>query len=254
MFEGIEWRGEGDSQLPFDFVDELFDENSAKCALFNDETIAQFRRERRKEERVRRRKNKKLSNSITELKMDINIYIDFGFSYAMNDKEIKKLVRQMGRVWGLQKRNNRLKITLLSPCNRFLAESRREILCDKCIYLSPDADLLPLSAVSSDYIYIIGGLVDETGAGSLSRNKADALGIPAYRFPIVENMRKGVKGTFNLMLSINNVVEILIFYVLCGRWDKALGLTIPKKSGYLPIYDEKLSLVSQNSLILLYPA
>lgn len=67
-------------------------------------------------------------------------------------------------------------------------------------------------------------------------------------------MRKGVKGTFNLMLSINNVVEILIFYVLCGRWDKALGLTIPKKSGYLPIYDEKLSLVSQNSLILLYPA
>lgn len=66
--------------------------------------IAQFRRERRKEERVRRRKNKKLSNSITELKMDINIYIDFGFSYAMNDKEIKKLVRQMGRVWGLQKR------------------------------------------------------------------------------------------------------------------------------------------------------
>lgn len=28
----------------------------------------------------------------------------FGFAHRMSDKEIGKLVRQMGRVWGLQKK------------------------------------------------------------------------------------------------------------------------------------------------------
>lgn len=34
----------------------------------------------------------------------LNIIVDLGFTEAMNEKEMGKLVRQMGRVWGLQKR------------------------------------------------------------------------------------------------------------------------------------------------------
>lgn len=40
------------------------------------------------------------------------------------------------------------------------------------VYLSPDSQLDALLDVSADEVYVIGGLVDESGAGSLSRCKA----------------------------------------------------------------------------------
>lgn len=38
------------------------------------------------------------------LSFALQVYIDFGFAQCMSDKEISKLVRQMCRVWGLQKK------------------------------------------------------------------------------------------------------------------------------------------------------
>lgn len=45
----------------------------------------------------------------------------------MSAKELGKLVRQLGRVWGLQKRYAGLSTTLLDPSDELLAECRRVV-------------------------------------------------------------------------------------------------------------------------------
>ncbi|KHN84766.1 tRNA (guanine(9)-N1)-methyltransferase [Toxocara canis] len=81
--------------------------------------------------------------------------------------------------------------------------------------------------------YVIGGLVDESGVGSLSKHRAESLDIEVRRFPIVEYMKRANRGTFNVMLTINQVVEVLARYAYCRRWDQAFVAVIPKRSGYV---------------------
>uniref|UniRef100_F1KXJ4 RNA (Guanine-9-)-methyltransferase domain-containing protein 3 n=1 Tax=Ascaris suum TaxID=6253 RepID=F1KXJ4_ASCSU len=216
--------------------------------------VLEYRRLKRKEERKRRRLRKTNSNvECFHLDSHLNIIVDLGFTEAMNEKEMGKLVRQMGRVWGLQKRYVGLKTTLLSPCGKFLEEARRvltgfnsfqwnvsfthiaECSNNPLIYLSPDASIAPLEFVSPSVTYVIGGIVDESGAGSLSKDKAESLDIEVRRLPIVEYMRRSEHGTFNIMLAINQVVEVLVRYAYCKRWDESLAAVVPKRSGYVPI-------------------
>uniref|UniRef100_A0A915CE19 SAM-dependent MTase TRM10-type domain-containing protein n=1 Tax=Parascaris univalens TaxID=6257 RepID=A0A915CE19_PARUN len=216
--------------------------------------ILEYRRLKRKEERKRRRL-RKANGSMERFHLDshLNVIVDLGFTDAMNDKEMGKLVRQMGRVWGLQKRYVGLKITLLSPCGKFLEEARQvltgfnsfqwnmsfahvaECSSNPIIYLSPDASISPLEFVSPSVTYVIGGIVDESGAGSLSKDKAESLDVEVRRLPIVEYMRRSEHGTFNIMLAINQVVEVLVRYAYCKRWDQSLAAVVPKRSGYIPI-------------------
>lgn len=63
---------------------------------------------------------------------------------------------------------------------------------------------MPLSAVSSDYIYIIGGLVDETGAGSLSRNKAGG-----FSFIILSNINVLTRIMMWLVLDEKSLLKSL---------------------------------------------
>ncbi|VDO36124.1 unnamed protein product [Brugia timori] len=212
--------------------------------------IVEGRRLNRYKERRRRRENQTKNPILKELSFILQIYIDFGFTYRMSDKEISKLVRQMGRVWGLQKKSPGLQVTLLSPDERFLYEGRQKmsgfdrfkwIISDKSIdefitkcpmvYLSPDSQLDALLDVRPDEIYIIGGLVDETGVGSLSYDRAEELGLDARRLPIQEFLHRSDSGTFNVMLTINQVVEILVRYVYSKNWTDALSV-VPKRIGY----------------------
>ncbi|VDK57693.1 unnamed protein product [Anisakis simplex] len=152
------------------------------------------RRLHRKVERKRRRSRKAVANmELFKLDSELTLIIDLGYTNAMNNKELCKLVRQMGRVWGLQKRYVGLITILLSPCEKFIGESRRVLTgfdsfkwtimyknIEQCsnkrlIYLSPDASLAPLESLSSNEAYVIGGLVDETGRGSLSKDRAGLL-------------------------------------------------------------------------------
>ncbi|KAK0417155.1 hypothetical protein QR680_012858 [Steinernema hermaphroditum] len=84
------------------------------------------------------------------------------------------------------------------------------------VYLSPDAEMEPLMFVEDDEMYVIGGLVDESGRGSMSREKAEDLGVKCRRLPIPEYMTKASRGTFNVMLTINQVVEILCRLAVSG--------------------------------------
>nr|CDQ03899.1 Bm10324 [Brugia malayi] len=217
--------------------------------------IVEGRRLNRYKERRRRRENQTKNPILKELSFILQIYIDFGFTYRMSDKEISKLVRQMGRVWGLQKKSPGLQVTLLSPDERFLYEGRQKmsgfdrfkwIISDKSIdefitkcpmvYLSPDSQLDALLDVRPDEIYIIGGLVDETGVGSLSYDRAEELGLDARRLPIQEFLHRSDSGTFNVMLTINQVVEILVRYVYSKNWTDALSV-VPKRIGYEMVHN-----------------
>ncbi|VDK88143.1 unnamed protein product, partial [Onchocerca ochengi] len=213
--------------------------------------VLEKRRLNRSKERRRRRKNLAKNLPIKEpLSFVLQVYIDFGFAQCMSDKEIGKLVRQMGRVWGLQKKNPGLQVTLLSPDERFLCEGRQKlsgfdhfnwIISNKninefvmqhhMVYLSPDSQLDALLDVKPDEVYIIGGLVDETGVGSLSYCRAEELGLDARRLPIQEFLHRRDNGTFNVMLTINQVVEILVRYVNLKNWTEALSV-VPKRMGY----------------------
>ncbi|KHN84751.1 hypothetical protein Tcan_04294 [Toxocara canis] len=88
--------------------------------------LIEYRRLKRKDERRRRRQRKaNVDVECFRLDFELNVIVDLAFTDAMNGKELGKLVRQMGRVWGIQKRYIGLKTTLLSPCKKFLEESRR---------------------------------------------------------------------------------------------------------------------------------
>lgn len=58
------------------------------------------------------------------------------------------------------------------------------------VYLSPDAELDPLLNVSPENAYVIGGLVDETGAGSLSKERAGSNFLKFLVFWHIFSLRK----------------------------------------------------------------
>lgn len=60
---------------------------------------------------------------------------------------------------------------------------------------------------------------------------AEELNVTARRLPIQEYLKRCKKGTFNVMLTINQVVEILVRYVITKSWHEALSV-VPKRTGY----------------------
>ncbi|KAM3723097.1 tRNA methyltransferase [Dirofilaria immitis] len=189
--------------------------NKTYCKQTGYMRVIERRRLNRSKERRRHRKNQAKNLVIKEpLSFVLQVCIDFGFAQR------------------LQKKSPGLKVMLLSPDQRFLCEGRRKISGfdyfswiistrninefateHHIIYLSPDSQLKALLDVKSDEVYVIGGLVDETGVGSLSYHRAEELGLDARRLPIQEFLRRRDSGTFNVMLTINQVVEILVRYV-----------------------------------------
>ncbi|KAI6233614.1 3-oxo-5-alpha-steroid 4-dehydrogenase [Aphelenchoides fujianensis] len=181
------------------------------------------------------------------------LLIDASFDSCMSAKETSRLVKQLCRIWGLQKKFHGLHTTISAPSAALLAECRRkvvgfdrfgwEVVAESAeqlvaagrslVFLSPDAANPPLEALRSDRTYVIGGLVDETGAGSRTSERAAALNCPVFRLPIQEFSRKQPTGTFNLMLSVNHVVEILCLFAERSDWRRALAAVVPKRTGHL---------------------
>jgi tRNA (guanine9-N1)-methyltransferase len=213
------------------------------------------RQQKRKDEHKRRRQVlKETPFQVIECKT-FNICIDLSFCGMMSSKELSKTARQLGRVWGLQKKYAGLETTLFSAPNDFLEECNRvvsgfnkfnwrvlreeddielsEHMAGKeVVYLSPDAHLSPLLTLDDNCVYVLGGLVDESGMGSKTTEKANSLNCRCLRLPIQEFMEKGKEGTFNLMLTINQVVEALCRFAISSDWKSALSEVVPRRSGF----------------------
>uniref|UniRef100_A0A0N5AH62 SAM-dependent MTase TRM10-type domain-containing protein n=1 Tax=Syphacia muris TaxID=451379 RepID=A0A0N5AH62_9BILA len=225
------------------------------------ERISEHKRSKRKAEHYRRRQRlKNVGETLTPkvLPFTVNFCIDFSMASVMSMKEVSRLIRQLGRIRGLQKRYLGLSIALHSFSVELATEARQMLsgfdkygwnlmshdeflftmyilkrcVAKKAVYLSPDSSLPPLLDLSRDNVYIIGGLVDETGVGSLTRDTAEMYGAAVYRLPIKEFMRKKSKGTYNVTLPINLVVEILIEFIFTKQWGKTLTKLLPARIGY----------------------
>lgn len=182
----------------------------------------------------------------------VKIAIDLGFNELMNERESQKLVKQIQRCYAYNRNSS-------APCQFYLTsvtEPTRKILSQKqpgfekweihkeekhfleafkdhkdsgtLIFLSPNSpNLLPdaceIQKRGSQYVYIIGGLVDHNVQKGLTLQLAEESGISHARLPIDQCMQLCTSH----VLSINQVFELMVDATLGIPWNDSLLRVIP---------------------------
>ncbi|CAF1101516.1 unnamed protein product [Adineta ricciae] len=183
------------------------------------------------------------------------ICIDCAYNESMSGKEIASLARQIGRCYSSNRRAPkpvRLTLTnwsnespLAQECRRVNSgfENYQIILCDKpihechpsdsLIYLSPNGDKV-LTEVNEQNVYVIGGLVDESVRKNMTFQTCQNINIACYRLPIETYMEHSADGgTFNQILTINQVFDILQSYMTTQDWGETLKKHVPERKGWV---------------------
>lgn len=193
----------------------------------------------------------------------VKVLIDCGYVDVMSAKEVCKLATQIGRSYGVNKKMGQpfeLYLSRLSKDGAILQECRRQLMgfnsfpiiqsekhpcelfdCSKLIYLTPDAkdDLLTLE---QDKVYIIGGYVDEHINKRVCLEHARSKDIATAKLPITRYMMsRSPKQSTNMILTINQVMEVLAMICHGHKWPQALAECIPKRKG-LVVKDEYIAL------------
>uniref|UniRef100_A0A0N5B2G6 SAM-dependent MTase TRM10-type domain-containing protein n=1 Tax=Strongyloides papillosus TaxID=174720 RepID=A0A0N5B2G6_STREA len=232
----------------------------SKKKMLKKQRYKEKRLEKRKIEHQKRRENKKKTLESGTIECEkLHVCIDLDFYSLMSDKEKGKLFRQLCRVRGLEKKFTGLETTLLNGTEEFYRKGSSLITgfenydwkrecgnvtdvykdCKSVVYLSPDSTCEPLLELDPETVYVIGGLVDESGVGSKSLEKASNLSLKCQRLPIREIMERASKGTYNEMLSINLVVEILCKVSSGQTFEEVFSEVLPKRCGFILPENEK---------------
>jgi len=169
-------------------------------------------------------------------KIQPTVVVDCSWADKMSEKEMTKLVCQMARLYGVNKRQarrTRVLFTSITPDGflhtqllkkygeqmlkwgneYFMKKSFNNVVKPEdysVIYLSPDSDVPLCDAdLKRNSVFVIGGLVDESVQSGLSLAKAKEQKLETRRLPIAEHAEcaKGVNTT--PALAINHVGEIL---------------------------------------------
>lgn len=183
------------------------------------------------------------------------VCLDLQYAAAMTEKQQTRLCGQLARVYGANRRAERPVRLVLTHLPE---ESQLHQLCcrriagfpqlqlerqpagpaalfppSRLVFLSPDAEE-PLLQLLPDRVYVIGGLVDETVVGGLSRAAAERAGATAARLPLREYLRHDGGGATGCVLTVNQVFEVLLS-VWAGRgWTEALAAAVPTRKGFVP--------------------
>uniref|UniRef100_A0A0K0G0G7 tRNA (guanine(9)-N(1))-methyltransferase n=1 Tax=Strongyloides venezuelensis TaxID=75913 RepID=A0A0K0G0G7_STRVS len=232
----------------------------SKKKLIKKQRYKEKRLKKRKIEHQKRRENKKKTHESGTIECDkLHVCIDLDFYSLMSEKEKGKLFRQLCRVRGLEKKFTGLEMTLLNGTEEFYRKGSSLITgfenydwkresgsvtsvykdSKSVVYLSPDSTCEPLLELDPGTVYVIGGLVDESGVGSKSLEKASSLSLKCQRLPIREVMERAPKGTFNEMLSINLVIEILCKVSSGQIIEEVFSEVLPKRCGFILPGNEK---------------
>jgi hypothetical protein len=91
-------------------------------------------------------------------------------------------------------------------------------------FLSPDAEEI-LDAISKEWVYVIGGMVDNTRIMGKTQSIAKERGIRCARLPIPELFGNDVDP----VLNVNTVVHALAAFQTSGCWTKALEEALPPR-------------------------
>eukprot|EP00940_MAST-03C_sp_MAST-3C-sp2_P000757 g757.t1 len=179
------------------------------------------------------------------------------FSSTMCEKEKKSLIRQIQTIYGdCRAAPIRVKLILTSakgtmmdnldrvkhqrwspqqyeayakPLDVSLLKSRPQ-RWNRIVYLSPNATET-LERVSSDTLYVLGGIVDRSRTLNLSRDRAEALGIFCAKLPL-EKMGAVQRDRHDCVLNLTTVARVLMLKrdgLRNNAWDTVLSRCLPSR-------------------------
>ncbi|OQR97776.1 RNA (guanine-9-)-methyltransferase domain-containing protein [Achlya hypogyna] len=175
------------------------------------------------------------------------IVIDCGFEEDMSSKEKKSLSQQIMFSYGINKRCE-------SPATVFLTSLHGETEANlqkiggfsewlafdattKCymdtfrkeslVYLTADSPNV-IEELSSDKVYIIGGIVDRNRLKGATYEKAVAQGIATAKLPLDKVVEM---GQATRVLTVNHVFQILVDYQTKQDWTQATMSALPARKG-----------------------
>ena len=209
-------------------------------------------------QKLRDEKKQLKENLKQALTSDFIIVFDLDFNSSMGYNEIKSLIIQLGYCYSINKKNKNKISFYFTNYDGFIKEELEKMgskfwYCDfekeqfyniekliklnkEFIYLSPDSNE-ELNEVSTDKIYIIGGLVDKpvikdktilriSQINNLDFIKEKGIKIKSAKLPLF----KYLNNIANPVLNLNTVVEILSNYMDIKDWKKAIELSIPQRN------------------------
>eukprot|EP00731_Ephydatia_muelleri_P034609 Em0068g4a len=212
-------------------------------------------RKKQKEKRKEKRKQQRLDDGggmsqAKRTKMadagasNIRVAIEFQYESLMNDKDIKKLIKQCQRCYSANRRAE-------SPLQLYFTsfEGRMKEMMDKShqyaekwdvhvrkhnyleefdkkdiVFLAAESENV-LTELDPAKVYIIGGLVDHNHHKGYCYQQALDKGISHAQLPIASYVQLNSRA----VLTVNHVFEILLAYVQNHDWKKAFTCVIPER-------------------------
>ncbi|KAF8449715.1 guanine-1-methyltransferase-domain-containing protein [Terfezia claveryi] len=177
----------------------------------------------------------------------ITVIIDCGFDDLMHEKEVTSLSSQLTRSYSDNRNapyqvqlsvtslNKRLKHRMETTLKNHHKNWKRVKFCendyevtqenkDSLIYLSSDSDYT-LEGLEEGKTYIVGGIVDRNRHKGICHRKATEQGIKTAKLPIGDYIRMASR----VVLTTNQVVEIMLKWLECRDWQEAFLQVIPQR-------------------------
>uniref|UniRef100_A0A8D8JSL0 tRNA (guanine(9)-N(1))-methyltransferase n=1 Tax=Culex pipiens TaxID=7175 RepID=A0A8D8JSL0_CULPI len=186
-------------------------------------------------------------NKVDYSRADISVVVDLSFDEMMIDKDVAKCVKQLLRIYTMNRRSERpipLHFTGIREGGaverhlkrndgyqhwdvQFSAGAFVDLFDrERLVYLTSESDNV-LDVLEKDKVYVIGGLVDHNQHKGHCHTLADRLGIRHARLPLSEH----VVIKTRTILTINQVFEILMKVQLGKKWQETLLEVLPMRKG-----------------------
>ncbi|KAI4296059.1 hypothetical protein L6164_036049 [Bauhinia variegata] len=224
-----------------------WEENLAKVDEEERLKLIESRKSLRKERMEQRSEEKeKKKERLTKAKeCGQNVVIDLEFSHLMTPTEINSLSQQIMYCYAVNGRCTSPAHLWLTGCNGEMGNQLKRIpgfdkwiiekedrsyveaLQDRkenLVYLTADSDTV-LEELDLKKIYIIGGLVDRNRWKGITMKKAQEQGIQTAKLPIGNFM----KMSSSLVLTVNQVLEILLKFLETRDWKTSFFQVIPPR-------------------------
>uniref|UniRef100_H2ZFZ0 tRNA methyltransferase 10 homolog A n=1 Tax=Ciona savignyi TaxID=51511 RepID=H2ZFZ0_CIOSA len=196
-------------------------------------------KERNKLNGTKKRKLEKVSTN-ENFGANYHVAIDASFNDLMDNRDIKKLAKQIGWCYKENRRsvcpvqyhmcglNGRLK-GAMDPSHEnwdlhFDADVLKQFEKDNLVYLTAESDNI-LSNIDRGKVYIIGGLVDHNHEKGLCQKLCVEKGIATARLPLGENINIKTRK----VLTVNHVFEIILAFLELQDWKAAILKVLPPK-------------------------
>ncbi|PIK42296.1 hypothetical protein BSL78_20857 [Apostichopus japonicus] len=160
------------------------------------------------------------------------ICVDMGLTGFMSEKEIDRLAGQLRRLYGSNRRSPKpLHVTLtnLEPGSLVYqaCERKNDGFRNYKVHMTSEShlDMFPLERIT---------YLTPDSETELYFTNGQSVGTNDCQTPISEYLQHAGTGSYNKILSINQIFDILLNFYLDGDWTSALLAGIPRRKGFIP--------------------